>query len=394
MSFEKNPRDAVVVVALRTAVGKGNRGTLKDTRPDDLAGAVFKAAVEAAAPLKPEDIDDVILGCATPEAEQGMNVGRVAVEIAGLPESVPGFTINRFCSSGLQSLANGAEKIMAGWGDVVLSGGVESMSMLPMGGHNMRPNPTLMERHPEAYTSMGLTAETVAERFNVNRAVQDAFALESHKKALAAIEAGNFVEEIVPVMATTYVDGKEVPVEFKVDEGPRAGSRMEGLAKLRSPFKEGGSVTAATSSQVSDGAAATLVMSREKAEKLGLEVLAVLRMYSVVGVPADIMGVGPLYAIPAALKRAGMKLEDIDVFEINEAFAAQAIYCVRELGIAPEKVNPNGGAIALGHPLGCTGAKLTATLLHHMKRNDLHYGMVSMCIGGGMGAAAIFERES
>lgn len=394
MSFKKNPRDAVIVAAVRTAVGKGNKGTLKDTRPDDLAGAVFKAAVEAAKPLKPEDIDDVILGTATPEAEQGMNVARVAADIAGLPESVPGFTLNRFCSSGLQSLANGAERIMAGWADVVLTGGVESMSMLPMGGHNVRPNPTLMERHPEAYTSMGMTAENVASKYGVTREEQDAFALKSHDRAIAAIKAGHFEDEIVPVKATVYDNGEKKEVEFKVDEGPRAGSTLESLAKLRSPFKDGGSVTAATSSQVSDGAAATVVMSREKAEALGLEILGVLRMYSVVGVPADIMGVGPLFAIPAALKSAGLKLEDIDVFEVNEAFAAQALYCVNELGIDPQKLNPNGGAIALGHPLGCTGAKLTATLLHHMKRNQLRYGMVSMCIGGGMGAAAVFERES
>ena len=393
MAFEKSPRDPVIVASLRTAVGKGKKGTLKDTRPDDLMADVLKALLAKAPGLDPADVDDVIVGTATPELEQGMNIGRVASTLAGLPDSVPGMTVNRFCSSGLQSIAQAAQQIMAGWADVVLAGGTESMSMLPMGGTNPRPNPRLMAEYPEAYTPMGSTAEIVAERFGVSRADQDAFALRSHDRALAAQAAGKFDEEIVPVMARVFVDGEVKEVEFKVDEGPRAGSTLEGLARLRSPFKEGGSVTAASSSQVSDGAAGALIMAREKAEELGLKPIATLRMYQAVGVDSDIMGVGPLYAIPAALKKAGLTADDIGVFEINEAFASQSVYCVRELGLDEAKVNPNGGAIALGHPLGCTGAKLTATVLHEMKREGHKYGVVSMCIGGGMGAAGVFELE-
>ncbi len=394
MSFEKNPRDPVIVSAVRTAIGKGKRGTLRHTRPDDLLGAALKAALEQAPGLDPAAIDDVVVGTATPEAEQGLNVGRIAASIAGLPDSVPAETVNRFCSSGLQAVAHGAERVLSGWADVVLCGGVESMSLLPMGGHHPMPNPTLMENKPEVYAGMGLTAELVAERYNVSREDMDAFALKSHDKALAAQEAGRFDEEIVPVTATVFDDGAKNEVVFAKDEGPRAGSTIEGLGKLKTPFKTNGSVTAATSSQVSDGAAAVLVMARETAAELGLEPLGVLRMYSVVGVAPEIMGVGPLYAIPKALDKAGLSLDDIDVFEINEAFASQALYCIRELGIPEEKVNPNGGAIALGHPLGCTGARMTATLLHEMKRRGSRYGIVSMCIGGGMGAAGIFEVEA
>jgi acetyl-CoA acyltransferase len=288
----------------------------------------------------------------------------------------------------------GAQKVMSGWADVVLTGGVESMSMLPMGGHNIRPNPSLVVKTPAAYIGMGLTAELVAEQFNVSREDQDAFSLQSHEKALAAIAAGKFEEEIVPVQASVFTDEGEQHVEFKIDEGPRPGSTVEGLAKLKSPFKTGGSVTAASSSQVSDGAAAVLVMAREKAEALGLDIMGVMRGYKVVGVPPEIMGVGPKYAIPAVLEQTGLSLDDIDVFEINEAFASQALYCVRELGIPWDKVNPNGGAIALGHPLGCTGSRMTATLLHEMKRQGAKYGVVSMCIGGGMGAAGVFEIEA
>lgn len=394
MATQKNPRDAVVVASVRTAVGKAKKGQLRWTRPDDLMAFALKAAVDAAPGLDPADIDDVIVGNATPEAEQGLNVGRIAAVRAGLPDSVPAETVNRFCSSGVQAIAHGAEKILAGWADVVLAGGVESMSVVPMGGHHQLPNPTLVDSNPAVYTPMGLTAEFVADRYDVTREQQDAFSLESHNRALAAQERGDFADEITPIEVTVYDEaGNASQITFDTDEGPRAGSTLEGLARLRSPFKTGGSVTAASSSQVSDGAAATLLMTREKAEALGLPILGVMRMYSVVGVPPDIMGVGPLYAIPKALEKAGLTLDDIDVFEINEAFAAQALYCVRELGIDAAKVNPNGGAIALGHPLGCTGARMTATLLHEMKRKGHRYGVVSMCIGGGMGAAAIYERE-
>ena len=393
-NFTKSPRDAVIVSSVRTAIGKGNRGTLAHTRPDDLMGAVIKAAVAGVPGLVAEDIDDVIVGTATPEAEQGLNVARVALDIAGLPDSVPGETVNRFCSSGIQSIAHGAQAILAGWADVVVAGGVESMSLLPMGGHNPMPNPGLVDKHPEAYAPMGLTAELVADQFGVSREEQDAFALESHRKALAAQAAGRFDDEIVPVTAQVWKDGTRAEVTFEKDEGPRAGSDMAAMAKLRTPFKTPGTVTAGTSSQVSDGAAAAVIMSREKAEALGVPILGVLRMYQVVGVPPEIMGVGPLYAIPKALDKAGLTIDDVDVFEVNEAFASQAIYCTRELGLPVDKVNPNGGAIALGHPLGCTGARMTATLLHEMKRRDAKVGIVSMCIGGGMGAAAIFERET
>ena len=392
-NFEKNPRDPVIVVSVRSAVGKAKRGSLANTRPDDFLADVMKGALAKVPALKPEMIDDVVIGTASPEAEQGLNTARACADLAGIPASVPAETINRFCSSGVQSIAHGAHAIMAGWVDVVLAGGTESMSLLPMGGHHPMPNPNLVETHPEAYAPMGLTAELVADQFGVTREEQDAFALESHSRALKAQAAGRFVDEIVPVNATVYEGGKIKEVTFDKDEGPRGGSTLEGLAKLKTPFKMKGSVTAATSSQMSDGAAVTILMAREKAEELGLPILGVLRMYSVVGVPPEIMGVGPLYAIPAALKKAGLEVEDIDLFEVNEAFASQAIYCCRELGLDMDKVNVNGGAIALGHPLGATGAKLTATLLAEMKKQDAKLGIVSMCIGGGMGAAAIFERE-
>jgi len=394
MSFAKNPNDPVIVSAIRSAIGKGKRGSLKDTRPDTLLAAVLKASVAQCPGLDPADIEDVIIGNATPEAEQGLNIGRNAAILAGIPDSVPAETVNRFCSSGVQAVAHAAEKIMAGWADVVLAGGVESMTLIPMGGHHPMPNPELMESRPDAYAPMGLTAEVVAERYGISRAEQDAFALTSHEKALKAQSQDRFQDEIVPVDVTVWTDAGEQNVHFHKDEGPRAGSTLEGLGKLRTPFKVRGSVTAATSSQVSDGAAAVMVMSRRKADELGLKPLGVLRMYQVVGVAPDEMGVGPLYAIPAALKRAGLSLDDIDIFEINEAFASQALYCIRELGIDIDKVNPNGGAIALGHPLGCTGARMTATLLHEMEKQDAKYGIVSMCIGGGMGAAAIYEREA
>ncbi|MEZ4319037.1 MAG: thiolase family protein [Myxococcota bacterium] len=383
-------REVAVVSAVRTAVGKAKKGALKDTRPDDLLAAVLRAAVDRAG-IDASELDDVVIGTAMPEAEQGMNVARISAFMAGIPDEVPAVTINRFCSSGIQSIAQGASAIMAGWQDTVLAGGVESMTQIAMGGQKPSPNPKLMEERPEAYTPMGITAENVAERFEVTREQQDAFAVQSNARALAAIEAGRFKDEIVPLQTRVFADGQWKDITFDTDEGPRA-SDVASLGKLRTAFKATGSVTAATSSQMSDGAAAVVIMDREKAEQRGLPVLGVLRAYQVVGVPPEIMGVGPLYAIPKAVEAAGLTLDDIDVFEINEAFASQALYCVRELGIDPAKVNPNGGAIALGHPLGATGARMTATLLHELKRRNARYGIVSMCIGGGMGAAAVFEN--
>lgn len=390
-NFEKSPRDAVIVAAVRSAVGKGKKGTLAQTRPDDLMGQVIKAALAKVPAVKPEMVEDVIIGCATPEAEQGLNVGRNAALMAGLPDEVPAETVNRFCSSGIQTIAHAAERIRAGWADIIVAGGVESMSLLPMGGHHILPHPEFVQERPEAYIGMGLTAEIVADKYGVTREDQDAFSLKSHEKALAAQANDRFADEIVPVQATVYGADGPKKVEFSKDEGPRAGSTIEGLAKLKSPFKMGGSVTAASSSQVSDGAAASVIMSREKAEELGLPIKGVLRMYSVVGVPPEIMGIGPAKAIPAALGKIGLSVDDIDIFEVNEAFASQAIYCQRELGIPEDKLNPNGGAIALGHPLGCTGARMTATLLSEMEKQDAKLGVVSMCIGGGMGAAGLFE---
>jgi len=384
-------REVVIVSAVRSPIGKGNKGSLKDTRPDDLLGQVLKAAVERAG-VDPAAIDDVIIGTATPEAEQGMNVARTAGFLAGLPDSVPAVTINRFCSSGLQSLAQGASAILAGWQQVVLSGGVESMSMLAMGGDKPSPNPDLMQQRPGIYTPMGITAENVANRFEVSRADQDAFAARSHERAIAAQKAGKFNDEIVPIKTRVWVDGAWKDIVHEIDEGPREGSTPEVLGKLRPAFAVKGSVTAGNSSQISDGAAATVIASRDYAEQHGLPILAVLKSYQVVGVEPEIMGIGPAVAIPKAVEAAGLTLDDIDLFEINEAFASQAVYSVRELGIDLEKVNVNGGAIALGHPLGCTGAKLTATLLHELKRQGKRYGVVSMCIGGGMGAAAVFEN--
>lgn len=384
-------REVVIVSAVRSAVGKGHKGSLKDTRPDDLLGQVMKAAVERAK-VNPSDIGDVVIGTATPEAEQGMNMARTAGFLAGLPDTVPAITINRFCSSGLQSLAQGASAIIAGWHDVVLSGGVESMSLLPMGGDRPSPNPDLMRDRPGVYTPMGITAENVANRFSVSREDQDSFAVRSHERALAAQAEGKFNDEIVPIKTKVWVGGAWKEIEHSVDEGPRAGSTVDVLGKLRPAFAKTGSVTAGNSSQISDGAAATLIASREYAEANRLPILGVLKSYQVVGVEPEIMGIGPAVAIPKALEKAGISLDEVGLFEINEAFASQAVYCVRELGIDLDKVNVNGGAISLGHPLGCTGAKLTATLLHEMRRQGIRYGVVSMCIGGGMGAAAVFEN--
>jgi acetyl-CoA acyltransferase len=384
-------REVAIVSAVRTPVGKARKGKLKDTRPDDLLGLAMKAAVERGG-IDPASIDDVIIGTATPEAEQGMNVARVGGFIAGLPDSVPAMTINRFCSSGLQALAQGASAIIAGWQDVVLTGGVESMSIVPMGGQKVVPNPELMKINPGSYTPMGITAEEVATRFDVSREAQDAFALESHRRATAAIAEGKFEDEIVPVKTRVYHNGSWNEVVVSVDEGPRPDTTLARLGKLRPVFRMGGSVTAGNSSQVSDGAAATLLVAREIAEAKKLPILGIVRSYKVVGVDPEIMGVGPRHAIPPAVEAAGRTMDDIGLFEINEAFASQAVYCVDELGLDRETVNVNGGAIALGHPLGCTGAKLTATLLHEMRRQNIRYGVVSMCIGGGMGAAAVFEN--
>ena len=392
-----NANEPVLVSAVRTAVGRAFKGTLRETRPDDLAAACFNAALERAGGFDPAALDDIVLGCAMPEGPQGLNLARLAQLRAGIPYQVPAMTVNRFCSSGLQTMAIAADRIATGQASAVLAGGAESMSMVPMTGERFLPNPALFAAMPEAYISMGLTAEEVATRFEISRADQDAFALESHRKAVAALDAGVFADEIVPVDVAFKAPGprgepRVTTATFDTDEGPRRDTSLEALAKLPPPFRLGGSVTAGNSSQTSDGAAAALLVSRAKAEELGLEILAVLRGYQVAGVPPDIMGIGPVEAIPKVLARCGVAQDDVDLFEINEAFASQAVYCVRELGIDPAKVNVHGGAIALGHPLGATGAKLTATLLHEMKRRAARYGVVSMCIGGGMGAAALFER--
>ena len=389
-------KEAVIVSSVRTAIGRAPRGTLKKTRPEYMGSVAVKEAVSRAKGLEPAEIEDVILGCSFPEAEQGMNLGRIVALQAGLPDSVPGQTVNRFCSSGLQAIALASERIMCGFADVMIGGGVESMSIVPMGGNKLAPSPELVDTLIETYTPMGLTAENVAQRYNVTREQQDQFGYESHKKATAAIKEGKFKEEIVPLtVVDRFVgpDNKIVEKEFvfDTDEGVRPETTVEALSKLRPAFHVKGTVTAGNSSQTSDGAAASVIMSAEKAAKLGLKPLAIYRGFAVAGCPPDIMGVGPAYAIPKLMALTGMKLEDIDLFELNEAFASQALYCVRELGIDPAKVNVNGGAIALGHPLGCTGAKLTATLLHEMKRRGSKYGVVSMCIGGGMGAAGLFE---
>jgi len=377
----------VVTHAYRTAVGKANRGSLRQTRPDELLGLLMQGFLDRVPDLNPAAIDDILIGCAMPEGEQGLNIARNAALRAGLPVEVPAMTVNRFCSSGLQTLASGAAQIQAGWSDIVLTGGVESMSMVPMSGNKPSLNPWLAENYPESYESMGMTSEIVAERYGVTRQDQDEFAAESNNRALAAIEAGRFVDEIIPI--ETDLDGKTIV--FDTDEGPRA-STVEGLASLRPAFKVNGTSTAGNSSQMSDGAALELLMTSAKAEELGFTPLAELVTFQVVGGNPEEMGSGPSVAIPKALQKAGLSIDDIGLIELNEAFASQALYCVRKLGLDPAKVNVNGGAIALGHPLGCTGAKLTATLLHEMKRREVEYGIVSMCIGGGMGAAGIFKR--
>lgn len=390
-------RDAVLVSAVRTAVGKAPRGALRNTRPDDLAATAIKGALERVPALDPAEIDDVILGCAMPEAEQGMNVARIASLRAGLPVSAGAMTINRFCASGLQAIALAAERVRGGGADVILAGGVESMSMIPMGGHKIAPNPWLVDNHPSSYLSMGLTAERVAKKCGIGREDADAFALASHQKALAAQQSGAFNDEIVPVSATTITPGsgtkpQTATEEFRLDEGPRADTTAEALAKLAPVFHAKGTVTAGNSSQTSDGAAAAVVMSAERAKALGLRPLARFVAYAYAGCDPEEMGLGPVFAVPRALRLAGLTLDQIDLIELNEAFACQALAVIRQLSLDPAKVNIRGGAIALGHPLGCTGAKLTATLLHEMPRRKARYGLVTMCVGGGMGAAGIFEN--
>jgi len=389
-------REAVIVAGARTAVGKSKRGSLKDVHPVDMGAAVVRDLLRRVPQLDPTQIEDVIIGNAVPEAEQGMNFARLIGLRAGLPTNVSGITVNRFCSSGLQTIAYAAQQIMAGGADVIVAGGVESMSLLPMTGHKVALNPTLVETMPEAYMSMGHTAEEVAKRYNVSREDQDAFAVESHRRAAAALAAGKFRDEIVPVTVKQHAvdESGKVHVKefvFDTDEGVRPDTSMEALAKLKPVFHVKGTVTAGNSSQTSDGAAAVLVMSAEKAAELGVQPIAKFRSFTVGGVDPDVMGIGPVVAIPKALKMAGLTLNEIDLFELNEAFASQSLAVIRELGLDPSKVNANGGAIALGHPLGCTGAKLTVSLLNELKRRGDKYGVVTMCIGGGMGAAGVFE---
>jgi acetyl-CoA acyltransferase len=391
-------KEAVIVSAVRTAVGRAPRGSLRNTRPDDMAGWVVKEAMNRVPGLKPEEVDDVVMGCSFPEAEQGLNVARLINYIAGLPYTVPGQTVNRFCSSGLQAIAIGAEHIMCGFADVIIGGGVESMSMVPMGGNKTVPNLKLIEKYPEGYTAMGVTAENVARKFKISREDQDAFALKSHLKAAAAIKAGRFKDEILPLKVKTQEVTEDGRVKFRefvfdTDEGVRADSTLEALANLRPAFSTTGSVTPGNASPLNDGAAATVILSKEKAKALGVKPMATFRSFAVAGVPPELMGIGPVEAIPKALKLAGVALDQIDLFELNEAFASQALYCCRTLGLNMDKVNVNGGAIALGHALGNSGARLTTTLMHEMKRRNARYGVVSMCIGFGMGAAAVFERE-
>jgi acetyl-CoA acyltransferase len=386
---------AYLIAAVRTPGGKAKKGKLRDVRPDDLAAVALRAAVERAG-LDPARIDDVILGCAFPEGEQGMNVARVASMRAGLPVQVPAQTVNRFCASGLQAIATAAERIAAGAADLILAGGVESMSLVPMGGNKYSANPSLVSSWPEAYAGMGITAELVARKYVVSRADQDAFAAESHRRAARAQAEGWFAAELAPVEieATAVVGGKlsRAKERLEADEGVRGDTTAEGLSKLKPAFQVDGTVTAGNASQMTDGAAALLVVSEKYLRDSGAKPLARFVSFAVRGVPPELMGIGPIEAIPAALRRAGLKQEDLAAIELNEAFAAQSLACVRELGLDPARVNPSGGAIALGHPLGCTGAKLTATLLHGLRRTGGRYGAVSMCIGGGMGAAAIFER--
>ncbi len=390
-------KEAVIVSAVRTAVGKAPKGTLRNTRPDDLGAAAIKDAVNRVEGLDKSQIEDVIMGCAFPEAEQGMNVARTASIAAGLPVETSAMTVNRYCSSGLQTIALAADRIATGGADVIVAGGLETMSMIPMGGNVIRPNPALVDSYPDYYLNMGLTAENLARKYEITREQADEFSYNSHRKALAAIAEGRFKDEIVPM--NVFVDEidekgrvRRKEIVFAQDEGPRADTSLDGLAKLRAVFHVNGTVTAGNSSQMSDGAAAAVVMSADKAKELGVTPLARFVSFATAGCLPEEMGVGPVYAIPKALKMAGLTLDQIDVIELNEAFAAQGLSVMKVLEMDPSKVNVNGGAVALGHPLGCTGAKLTATVLQELKRTGKRYGMVTMCVGGGMGAAGIFER--
>jgi len=389
-------KEVVIASSVRTPVGRAFKGTLRSTRPDELAAVAIRGALDRVPQLDAKEIEDVILGCAMPEAEQGMNVARIASLRAGLPVEISALTINRFCSSGLQAIAMAAERIMTGGADVIVAGGTESMSMIPMGGHKISPNPWLVDHYPDAYLSMGLTAERLAHRVGITRDTADEFSLNSHMKALAAIQSGKFEDEVVPVPVSFSTPNGSKPkrqeIVFKVDEGPRGDTSLEALSSLKPAFHAKGTVTAGNSSQMSDGAAAAVVMSADRASALGIKPLARYVSFATAGYKPEEMGLGPVFAIPKALKMAGLKLSDIDIIELNEAFAAQSLAVIKEGGLDPAKVNPNGGAIALGHPLGCTGAKLTASILRELKRRDGRYGMVTMCVGGGMGAAGIFEN--
>src|ERR1700674_3090969 len=394
-------KEAVIASSVRTAVGKAFKGTLRATRPDDLAAVAINGAIQRVPGLDPQEIEDVILGCAMPEAEQGMNVARIASLRAGPTVEASAVTINRFCSSGLQAIAMAAERVMLGNAEVVIAGGTESMSMVPMGGNKTAPNPWLMDHYPDSYLGMGLTAENLARKYGITREQADEFSYRSHQKALAAIAAGKFKDEVVPVEVRSTVvsngDGrggraKTTTAIFDTDEGPRADTSMEALAKLKPAFHAHGTVTAGNSSQMSDGAAISVVMSADRARALGVKPLGRFLAFATAGCAPEEMGIGPVFAIPKALRIAGLKLDQIDVIELNEAFAVQSLAVIKELGIDPGRVNPNGGAIALGHPLGCTGAKLTASIVRELERRNARYGMVTMCIGGGMGAAGIFER--
>ena len=388
--------EAYIISSVRTAIAKAPRGSLHHMRPDDLGAVAVKGAISKIPVLEPEQIDDIIMGCAFPEGEQGMNLGRIVAQRAGLPDSVPGCTVNRLCASGLQSIVMASQAIITGQADVIVAGGAESMSLIPMGGNYLSPNPELMKESPKTYITMGITAENIVREFHISRHDQDQFALRSHHRALAAIRAGRFNAEIIPITIkeTIYDQGEAKTIEkiFNIDEGPRPDTSLEALANLKPVFQQQGTVTAGNSSQVSDGAAATVVMSMRKMHELRLQPMARLIGYAVTGVPPEIMGIGPVEAVPKVLKQVGLTLNDIGLIELNEAFAGQALAVIRKLGLDEDIVNVNGGAIALGHPLGCTGAKLTATLLQEMKRRGIRYGMVTMCIGGGMGAAAVFEN--
>ncbi len=391
-----NYQDTYIVSSVRTAVGKAPRGTLSHLRPDEMGAAAVQGAIARVPALDPHQIDDLMMGCAFPEAEQGFNLGRIMAQRAGLPDAVPGCTVNRFCASGLQTIAMATQAIATGQADAIVAGGAESMSLVPMGGNVLLPNPTLIEQDPAVYLGMGLTAENVAQEYHISREDQDAFALRSHQRALNAIQTRRFAAEIIPltVQETTYQDGQTQTAEvlFQTDEGPRPDTSLEALAKLPPVFRQGGSVTAGNSSQMSDGAAATVVMGDRLLRQLGIQPMAKLLGYAVSGVAPEVMGIAPVLAIPKVLKQVGLTLEDIGLIELNEAFSAQSLAVIRKLHLDEARINVNGGAIALGHPLGCSGAKLTATLLHELQRRGLRYGMVTMCVGGGMGAAGVFEN--